>query len=63
MDLTINNINFDENETIDKYVIHFGPKVICEDNVDSVKKENTLICCNCKKKVRFKVRSKINWDN
>ena len=39
----------------DSLIFHFGPKVILEDEIDRVENENTLICCNCNKKVRFNI--------
>ena len=48
----MNESNF-ENETMKNNIIHFGPKVIIEDNIDGVENKNTFICFNCKKKVRF----------
>ena len=51
MILNINDINFDESMKND--MIHVGPKVILEGDIDKVEKEKTFICCNCKKKVRF----------
>ena len=56
MTLSINESNF-ENETMKNDIIHFGPKVIIEDNIDGVENKNTFICFNCKKKVRFYISS------
>ena len=56
MTVSMNESNF-ENETMKNNIIHFGPKVIIEDNIDGVENKNTFICFNCKKKVRFYISS------